>query len=304
MKVPNFFIVGAPKCGTTALYTFLSRHPQVFMPPYKKEPHYFASDLNRNTKIVKTHEWIINKSEYFALFEQADEAKVVGEASVFYMYSKTAANEIYHFNPEAKIIIMLRHPVDMVYSLHQQRIYNMMEDTLDFSQALELDKKYINSGGIHTPGELHVGSYWDIALYFEQVKRYLKTFPRNQVHLILYDEFKDDTPRIYRKTLEFLNVDPSFETEFSVINKSKYLRSQWAQKIILARPNLIIKPLHALMPKWMRHQLAMLLINLNLIESERSPLTPKLREDLISFFRKDILDLSALIDRDLSIWLE
>ncbi len=304
MKVPNFFIVGAPKCGTTALYTYLGRHPQVFMPPYKKEPHYFASDLNRYTNIVKSHEWIINKREYFALFEQADEAKAVGEASVFYLYSKTAANEIYRYNPEAKIIIMLRHPVDMVYSLHQQRIYNMMEDTLDFSQALELDKKYINSGGILTPRELYVGSYWDIALYFEQVKRYLKTFPSNQVHLILYDELKDDTHRIYRKTLEFLDVDTSFETKFSVINKSKYLRSQWAQKIILARPNLIIKPLHALIPKWMRHHLALLLINLNLTEIERSPLTPELRENLISFFKKDILELSALIDRDLSMWLE
>ena len=304
MKIPNFFIAGAPKCGTTALYTYLNRHPQVFMPPYKKEPHYFASDLNRNPKIVKTHEWIISKKEYLALFEQADKAKAVGEASVFYIYSKTAAIEIYRYNPKAKIIIMLRHPVDMIYSFHQQRIYNMMENTLDFTQALEIDKKNINCGNKIHPEVLRVSSYWDIALYFEQVERFLNTFPRNQIHLILYDEFKDDTPGIYRKTLEFLNVDTSFQTEFSIINRSKYLRSQWAQKIILARPKLIIKPLHALMPKWMRHHLATLLINLNLNEIERAPLTPELRKDLISFFRKDIMDLSALIDRDLSMWLE
>ena len=304
MKVPNFFIVGAPKCGTTALYTYLSQHPQVFMPPYKKEPHYFASDLNRNPRIVKTHEWIINSEEYLALFEQADNAVAVGEASVLYLYSETAANEIYRFNPHAKIIIMLRHPVEMTYSLHQQRVYNMVEKTKSFEKALELEKKQGLEGNDLPPDELKFFRYWEIALYSRQVKRFLNTFPRNQIHLILYEEFKYDTVRIYRETLEFLNVDETFQTEFAVINKGKILHSQLAQKIIKARPNLIIKPLHAIMPKWMRHQLAMLLINLNIKNIERPPLTPGLRANLISFFKNDILELSALIDRDLSMWLE
>ena len=304
MKKPNFFIVGTAKCGTTALYTYLRRHPQVFMPTYSKEPHFFASDLHRNKKVVQSHKWITNKKEYLALFEQADDAVAVGEASVFYLYSETAASEIYRFNPHAKIIIMLRHPVDMIYSLHQQRIYSMMEDTLDFSQVIEIEKTQRDNGIILSPEVMKVGYYLDVALYYEQVKRFFNIFPRKQILIILYDDFKIDTSRIFRKTLKFLNVDESFQSEFAVINKNKYLRSQFAQKIILARPNLIIKPLHAIMPKWMRHHLAMFLINLNMKEIERPQLDLKLRENLITFFKKDILALSALIDIDLSMWLK
>ncbi len=304
MKEPNFFIVGAAKCGTTALYTYLCRHPEVFMPLYVKEPHYFASDLHWNKKAVQLHKWITNKREYLDLFAQANEAIAVGEASVFYLYSETAASEIYRFNPLAKIIIMLRQPVDMIYSLHQQRIYNMVEDTIDFAQSLEIEKNQRDNGVKVSPEVVKVASYWDIALYYKQVNRFLSIFPREQIHIILFDEFKNDTSQIIRKTLEFLNVDETFQTEFTVMNKNKLLRSHFAQKLILARPFLIIKPLHAIMPKWMRHHLAMLLINLNIKEIERPPLDPELRENLITFFKEDILELSALIDIDLSMWLK
>jgi len=304
MKKPNFFIVGAAKCGTTALYTYLRLHPEVFMLQYNKEPHYFASDLHRNKEAVRQHKWIINRSEYLALFEEADEAVAVGEASVYYLYSETAAAEIYRFNPDSKIIVMLRHPVDMIYSLHQQRIYSMVEDTLDFTQALDIEKNQRDNGKKSSHEVKKVGAYLDVALYSDQVKRFLSTFPREQIHIILYDDFKHDTERIYRDTLKFLNVDESFQIEFAPVNKGKIVHSQFAQRIILARPNLIIKPLHAIMPKWLRHHLAMLLINLNIREIVRPPLDPELRENLITHFKEDILELSALIDIDLSMWLK
>ncbi len=304
MKPPNFFIVGAAKCGTTALYTYLRRHPQVFMPLDIKEPHYFANDFHHNKRLAQKHKWITNKKEYLALFEQADDALAVGEASVHYLYSESAASEIHRFNPHAKIIIMLRQPVDMIYSLHQQRIYSLVENTLDFAAALQREKEERNNRTKLTPEVINVGSYWDIALYSKQVKRFLSFFPREQIHIILYDEFKNDTLRIYRSTLQFLNIDESFQTDLDVINKNKFVRSHFAHKIILARPKLIIKPLHAIMPKWMRHHLAMLLINLNIKEIERPPLDPELRNNLLNHFKQDISELSTLIDRDLSMWLK
>ena len=110
MPIPNFFIVGAPKCGTTALCEYLKYHPNVFMST-PKEPHYFAEDFERY-RHVKTED------KYLALFGDCnDRHLMIGEASVFYLRSTRAVSLIRDFNPDAKIIVMLRNPVDMVYSL-------------------------------------------------------------------------------------------------------------------------------------------------------------------------------------------
>ena len=127
---PNFFIVGAPKCGTSALYEYLGAHPEIFMSPYK-EPHFFGSDLQQR--------WRPTKSQYFSCFAKARDEKRVGEASVHYLYSKCAAAEIKEFCPEARIIIMLRDPVEMLYSLHSQSIFSGNEVINDFEEALEAE---------------------------------------------------------------------------------------------------------------------------------------------------------------------
>ncbi|RLG08342.1 MAG: sulfotransferase, partial [Thaumarchaeota archaeon] len=109
MKKPNFFIVGAPKCGTHAMYTFLKAHPEIFMPE-RKEFQYFATDLVRGTQ------YELSEEEYLSYFRIAKDEKRLGEASTWYLYSKKAASNIKKFNPHAKIIVMLRHPIEMMYS--------------------------------------------------------------------------------------------------------------------------------------------------------------------------------------------
>ena len=117
-KKPGFFIVGAPKCGTTSFYHYLRQHPQIFMPD-NKEPHYFGSDLKkRSDEFIKTEE------EYLSLFKDADSSQMAGEASTFYLYSKAAQKEIKGFNPHAKIIIMLRNPIDFLHSLRISFVFS------------------------------------------------------------------------------------------------------------------------------------------------------------------------------------
>ncbi len=122
---PNFFIVGAPKCGTTALYEYLRPHPSIFMPRHK-EPHYFASDLG-------TYPFIKTLDDYRRLFDGAGPQHLrVGEASVYYLRSTTAIANIRAFNPDAKLIAMFRNPVEMVHSLHSQLLYVAEENESDF----------------------------------------------------------------------------------------------------------------------------------------------------------------------------
>ncbi|NJL34400.1 MAG: sulfotransferase domain-containing protein [Chloroflexaceae bacterium] len=124
---PDFFIVGAPKCGTTAMTDYLNQHPDVFV-PVVKEPDFFGSDLTGRRYTTNLH-------TYLALFEPG-RGKLCGEGSTAYIISKQAAQEIYNFNPEAKIIIMIRNPVDMLYSLHNQVVYTGDESIHDFALAL------------------------------------------------------------------------------------------------------------------------------------------------------------------------
>ncbi|MEO8860767.1 MAG: sulfotransferase, partial [Ginsengibacter sp.] len=215
MKKPDFFIVGAPKSGTTALNIYLSQHPDVFMA--QKELHRFGSDLKM--KVVPSEE------EYLQSFQSAGEGMLIGEASVWYLFSKKAAAEIKRLSPAAKIIIMLRNPVEVLPSLHSQNLYNGNEDTKDFKKALELDVE--RKKGNFLPKSVDffaLPSYFDSALYFEQVKRYLEIFGSSNVQIILYDDFIKNTPQIFLETLQFLGLDIEPKIKFSVINPNKKIK--------------------------------------------------------------------------------
>ncbi|MGH7858384.1 MAG: sulfotransferase, partial [Candidatus Binatia bacterium] len=119
-RIPDFFIVGAPKCGTTAMNDYLAQHPDVFVPA-RKEMHFFGCDLVFTIPRI-------TRDEYLQAFANWRGQKRIAEASVWYLYSRTAVREIREFSPAARILVMLRQPVDMMYSLHSQRIYNGTED--------------------------------------------------------------------------------------------------------------------------------------------------------------------------------
>src|SRR5262245_29668254 len=129
MRKPDFFIVGAPKCGTTAIFEYLAPHPEVFLAP--KEPHFFGSDIRSIRQV--------NEAEYLKLFGSAENELRLGDASVFYFYSNVAPQEIREFSPDARIIISLRNPVDMVYSLHSQLVFSLEDEIEDFETALRAE---------------------------------------------------------------------------------------------------------------------------------------------------------------------
>lgn len=294
MTKPNFFIVGAPKCGTTALYSYLSSHPSIFMST-PKEPHYFADDLD-GYRSVSTLD------DYKALFQQTTSNHLaVGEASVFYLCSVSAIENIYNFSPDSLIIAMFRNPVDMIYSFHSQLLYNFDEDEPDFEKAWHLQSVRQQGNQIPPrcsfPGFLQ---YKNMGSLGSQAERLLKHFPHDQIKLILFDDFIRDTRAVYEEVLTFLGVPSDNRETFPRINENKGHRSEafgyWLRKpplqIMALKQKLGIKGTG----------FGRVLLNINAEQKERYPLSAVFRRELVNEFYEEVEKLSDVMKRDLSHW--
>ena len=295
MKKPVFFIVGAPKCGTTALFSYLGAHPGIFMPE-RKELHYFGSDL-------QSRMFMRDEKTYLSLFQNAQDGQVPGEASVWYLYSRSAAKEIKTWCAEAKIIIMLRNPVDVLYSQHSQFLFNGNENIEDFEAAInaELDRK----NGLRIPRSVHFVEslfYKDTVRFAEQVERYLKEFGRERVHIILYDDFKQDTEKEVRKTLRFLGVAEDIPLRFRMVNPNKKIRSRLLWKMMYEPAPVLLRLWRTIVPVSMRNRIKDTTKRLNSRYQPRSPLEPAVRRRLLDDMASEIEQLGKVIGKDLSHW--
>jgi hypothetical protein len=275
------------------MYEYLRKHPDIFM-PYRKEPVYFGADLTKRLPYL-------DEAGYLALFDGADGRRRVGEATVWYLYSRSAPAEIKDFNPEARIIIMLRNPVDMIHSLHSHWLFTANEDIVDFEQALAAeDHRRLGArlpAGVRRPEGLQYRSY---GRYASHVRRYIETFGSQSVKVILYDDFTADPAKIYRETLEFLEVDPSFQPGFPIVNQNKGVRSKLLQRLTYAP--LFLENVTRL-PAPIAHPIWRFLKRLNMRYEPRHALDPQVRARLVDDFADDIRELSRLIGRDLALWL-
>ncbi len=296
MTRPNFFIVGAPRCGTTAMYRYLQAHPDIFM-PQKKEPHFFGRDLD-HLPIDVTDE-----SAYLALFSEVKNEHRVGEASVWYLFSKTAAEEIKAFAPDGRIIIMLRNPVEMVYSLYQHLMLAGGETLPSLEEALaaEADRR----AGHRIPLSVrrrHDLYYSEVVRFAEQTQRYFCVFGREAVHVIIFDDFSADTAAVYRATLSFLEVDPAVSVEFTPINESKRIRSRTLHFGYSILWTMAMRWLPPAAWKLFQRYVMRVLWGLNTYHAPRPPLDRTLRAQLQKQFQPEVERLSVLLDRDLMHW--
>ncbi|MGB1206087.1 MAG: sulfotransferase family protein [Chitinophagales bacterium] len=297
IQKPNFFIVGAAKSGTTALYEYLKKHPHVFMPP--KELYYFGKDFT----FREAHTPL---DYYLSFFKTVpSSAKQIGEASVWYLYSKTAAAEIKAFQPNAKIIVMLREPTEMLYSLHSQQLFSGNEDIENFELALQAESE--RRKGKRLPP--YIGCpyealyYSEVARYYEQVKRYIETFGSENVHVILFDDFVKDTKKEYQKCLSFLGLVANIEVSFERINANKTVRFASLRNVLKRRPKFLIQLSKIILPyRVWRHRVQDWMYALNSKKQERVAMNEATRTFLKMAFRKDVEQLESLIKRDLSNW--
>lgn len=297
---PNFFIVGAPKCGTTALYEYLRPHPRIFMPTVK-EPHFFATDMDQYP-LVKTLE------DYTGLFAESTKQHLrVGEASVHYLRSSAAGHNIAEFSPGAKIIAMLRNPVDMVYSFHSEILDWSIENVSDFETAWRLQER--RSQGMDLPPGITsplLVQYQELGRFGTQVERLHSIFPRSQVKLILYDDFAASPENVYAEVIDFLDIPHDNRTEFPRINENRRARLPWLKDFYRRPPPALRSAFRGLKravgPEGI-NAVKERIVDLNTVKERRPPLSADFRAELVEAFHDEVALLSQILDRDLRHWV-
>jgi hypothetical protein len=297
MKPVDFFIVGAPKCGTTAMYSYLKSHPQVFFPE-RKEPHLFGTDLEFHGRPR------ITDAEYQALYRDAEPDQRWGDASVFYLVSAAAAQEIKEYNPKARIIIMLRNPVDVMHSFHSQRLFNGTEDIESFEEAVNAE--FDRGLGRRLPPRIGLRQglfYRDLVRFGDQVARYLAAFDREQVHILIYEDFVADISSSYKALCGFLEIDTTREPVFEKVNVNKVVRFPWLRDILHTKPKALSWLGRTLVPSeaW-RESIRRGIFTLNMASASRTPVDPAFRAQLRAELAPSIERLEELIQLDLSHW--
>lgn len=301
MKHPNLFIMGAPKCGTTALSEYLREHPNVFV-TQPKEPHYFCFDFPYYYAPGQA-----SLDHYLRLYENATDRHIaVCEASVWHLYSHVAAAEILRFNPAAKFIAMVRNPVEMVPSLHSQMVFVQDEDQEDPWLAWQLQDE--RRQGRSIPATCRVPEfiiYADAAKLGEQVQRLLDTVPPDQVKIILHEDFVRDPVRIWRDVLAFAGVPDDGRVSFPVINANKRYRFRALARFSQRPPRSLVRIVDRVKRRLGIRRLGFLtwIKRRNRVVAGRASNDPEFVREMRRYFAEDVALLGRLIDRDLSHWL-
>jgi len=240
-----------------------------------------------------------DEGRYLGLFAEAPIGSLTGEATTWYLYSKAASTRIAEVNPEARIVIMLRDPVEMLYSLHGRRIYGGSEDLLSFEEALDAEEDRRKGRRIPKRARnVTALQYRDVGRYHDQVRRYLSTFGTERVHIVIFEEFREDPSKAYRETLSFLGVDASFVPDFAVVNANAARRSQRLRQLMLAP--VVVRAARVLIPRSLHPRVGPIIDALTTRQVTRPALSPATRASLKDDLRPDVERLSGLIERDLA----
>ncbi|MFI5171741.1 MAG: sulfotransferase domain-containing protein [Chitinophagales bacterium] len=312
--LPTFIVVGANKGGTTSIYHYLKQHPEVFVSPVK-EPHYFSGDIDVNlfkrefaqNKLQDVEKFVQSdmKQEYHAafirdfelykkLFQNVTDQKAIGELSTSYLFSTVAAEAIKKAIPDCKIIICLRNPVERAYSHYRMNLWTGNSNEFDFYKALLDDFN-------HNPkvwGNAHL--YTEIGLYYEQVKRYIDIFGREQVKIIFTEDMKKNGQQVIKELYDFIGVDSSFvpdiSKKYNEVFTPRYKNVTWFLNKTGIRP--LMKKLS---PRFIKNLFVKLFYKQ---KGEKNEIPQQAKEFLIGQFKEDVKKLSQLLNKDLSYWLK
>jgi hypothetical protein len=309
-RAPDFYIVGNPKSGTTALYEMLRGHPRIYMPDLK-EPWYFASDMQPRFQPARAGATPRTLENYLELFTDATPDQRVGEASSSYLCSTTAAARIAEVRPDARIIAILREPASFLHSLHAQLLRDHIESekTLSAALALESDRR----AGRNVPRDSHIPqllAYSEHVRYVEQLRRYHASFPAEQVLVLIYEDFRADNEAAVRCVQRFLGVDERAPLEVSEANRTDArMRSQRLDNLVNAvsvgRGPLARAAKAAAMRVFSQRlrRGAISVTQRHLVNTKANPPDERLMLALRRRFEGEVVALSEYLDRDLvTLW--
>ncbi|MGI8960180.1 MAG: sulfotransferase [Bryobacteraceae bacterium] len=312
--LPNFFIVGAPKAGTTSLYHYLAEHPEVYMSPIK-EPNFFASEIRPENVSEELQEgvrrdmdalklylqgpisesrfggMVLEWEDYLKLFENVKAEIAIGEASVLYLWSKTAAKNIFSRIPYAKIVMILRDPAERAFSQYLHNVTNGV--------VCESFRQHIYAGSRRKSEKFTVGyPSLGLGLYYEQVKRYLDIFPRENIHVLFFEDYQRQPAQMLEKLFCFLSVDSRFTPDMSQKQLEAHVPRAVAVAHFLKRYG-VWQHLKDLTPLAFRSRLKTIAFR----KRKSLVMDSSDRDYLLNYYRDDVRKLAALLDRDLRHWV-
>jgi len=293
MKKPNFFIIGAPKCGTTSLANWLSEHPNVYMSEYK-EPHFYSSDFSYN---VPYNDY----RSYLSLFDKVNERHLaVGEASVWYLLSEDAVCNIESDIEEAKYIVMVRNPLEMAVSLHAQMVFSGLETECSFEKAWNLQGE--RKIGNRVPfGVVNINQlqYKRACSLGWMVERLYSLVPKDRVLVMLLEDVRDNPRKEWARLLSFLGVPDDGRERFPVYNSAKEPKSIFIQRFSAVYAGVCqrfgISPLGTGILSFMERR--------NVRKKRRAVISENMRCVLKSEFEEDVKKLASLLGRNLDHWI-
>jgi hypothetical protein len=310
VTVPDFFIVGHHKSGTTALYEMLRAHPQIFMPRLK-EPRFLASDVRARFRQPREPPLPQTLGEYLSLFAAAEPGQRVGEASAVYLWSHTAARRIAELQPAARIIAILREPASFLHSLHLTYLRAHVESKKDLRKAIALEGA--RREGRCIPRRSHLPQllqYSDQVRYVQQLHRYGEHFSDEQVLVLIYDDFRSDNEATVRRVLRFLQVDDTQPIAAVDTNISaRKVRSHRADDLVYSLSfgrgpvsRLAKAAVKTLTTRQLRRD-AVVAARRRLVLTDAPPPDERVMTELRLRFKPEVVALSEYLGRDLvTLW--
>ena len=281
---PNFFIVGAPKSGTTNISYYLIQHTQVFMPE-NLEPYYFARlDIPQNYE----REIISDEKKYLNLFKNAKNCKAIGESSPVYLYCPHSALEIKNRFPNSKIIISLRNPIEIAYSEYFSLKFMGFDKNRSFNELLDSSKEQLDQN------EFHIDSLLEAGFYSKHIKRFQKIFSKNQIKIIIFEEYIKNTIPTINSILSFLDIDKSIAFKTAPKGAYKVPRNFASQKLM--NNSTFRKTAKFIIPTVARQKIGERFL---VKESSRPVLKQNERQRLKETYQDDVENLAKLLGRSL-----
>ncbi len=301
MTLPNTFLLGAPKAGTTALSRWLESHPDVHV-SVPKEPYYWASDYPR----MRRHYGFDDRRDYEALYERdiARRACRRVDGSTTYLYSATAVPDILEAVPDARFIVSLRQPADLLVSYHRTQLIALNEQERDFAVAWR--RSLTGRGPTTDPLDAKLVDYPQVGALGAAVDRLIARVPRERVHFVVFDDLVQSSELVWEQLVRFLDLDPCPPPAFVAHNASdKTFRSPVLRRLTHRPPPFLETPITRLR-QWSRTTSlpSVAAAKRRMWRSEARPMmSAEVRAEVSQYFQDDVHALGRLISRDLAAWL-
>lgn len=295
--LPDFILIGAAKSGTTSLYHYLKQHPGIYMSPVK-EPKYFSLvgsqlDFSGPGDTLIQRGTTTTLEDYRQLFEDAPAHSLCGEASTIYLDDPQAAARIMEAIPQAKLMVVLRHPADRAYSAYMHLVRDGWEQ-LGFEEALKAEQQR------REDNYYYYWRYQDRGFYGRALQEYYKLVPREQIKVFLHEDLEADPHRLLAEMFAFLGLETDCVVDVSARHNRSGIPQNAALSKTLTGSHPLKQVLKTLIPERLGHRLVS---KIQAATLKRPPLREETRRRLIEIYRQDINLLSELIDRDLTHWL-